>query len=191
MDATCYGAISPQYLFGTAKPVTDVPVSNNCQNLNIWTKTLDVAAKKTCHGLASRRRGSLEAAAMKAGMMGKTLSRYGDVVVVTVNHRLNVLGAFGSFSLWEEIQGFGQCRQYGHGGCPALDPYQHCKIWRRSLQHHALWTVRRRQQNFGTHDCPLSEGAFSRKPSSKAEPLIQLASVLRQKPSVRKSRKKR
>ena len=45
-DATHYGAISPQYLFGTANPIMDVPVSNSCQNLNIWTNTLDRTAKK-------------------------------------------------------------------------------------------------------------------------------------------------
>lgn len=91
MDATCYGAISPQYLFGTAKPVTDVPVSNNCQNLNIWTKTLDVAAKKPVmvwlHG-----GGFIGGSGNEGWYDGENLSRYGDVVVVTVNHRLNVLG---------------------------------------------------------------------------------------------------
>lgn len=55
-DVTSYGAISPQYLFGTDRPITDVPVSNNCQNLNIWTSTLDPEAKKTGHGLAPWRR---------------------------------------------------------------------------------------------------------------------------------------
>lgn len=90
-DATQYGAISPQYLFGTEKPISDVPVSNNCQNLNIWTSTLDAGAKKPVmvwlHG-----GGFVSGSGNEAWYDGENLSRKGDVVVVTVNHRLNVLG---------------------------------------------------------------------------------------------------
>jgi para-nitrobenzyl esterase len=90
-DATAYGPVCPQYLFGTDRPVTDVPVSNNCQNLNIWTDTLDENAKKPVmvwlHG-----GGFVSGSGNEDWYDGENLCRLGDVVVVTVNHRLNVLG---------------------------------------------------------------------------------------------------
>lgn len=90
-DATKYGPINPQYLFGTDKPITDVPVSNNDQNLNIWTPTLNRDAKKPVvvwfHG-----GGFVSGSGNEGWYDGENLSRKGDVVVVTVNHRLNVLG---------------------------------------------------------------------------------------------------
>lgn len=64
----------------------------DCQNLNIWTQTLDTEAKKPVmiffHGGGFTNGSSIESAAYE----GKNLSDYGDVVVVTVNHRLNLLG---------------------------------------------------------------------------------------------------
>lgn len=90
-DATHYGPIAPQYLFGTNKPITDVPTSNNNQNLNIWTASLDKNAKKPVmvwlHG-----GGYVSGSGNEAWYDGENLAKKGDVVVVTVNHRLNVLG---------------------------------------------------------------------------------------------------
>lgn len=64
----------------------------DCQNLNIWTQSLDETAKKPVmvffHGGGYNNGSSIESAAYD----GKNLSEYGDVVVVTVNHRLNALG---------------------------------------------------------------------------------------------------
>lgn len=64
----------------------------NCQNLNIWTPSLDTDAKKPVmvwfHGGGFTNGSAIEGVAYD----GKNLSEYGDVVVVTVNHRLNVLG---------------------------------------------------------------------------------------------------
>ena len=66
--------------------------SENCQNLNVWTQDLDANAKKPVmvwfHGGGYTNGSSIEGVAYD----GKNLSEYGDVVVVTVNHRLNVLG---------------------------------------------------------------------------------------------------
>lgn len=91
MEATQYGAIAPQYLFGTAQPITDVATSNNNQNLNIWTSSLDKKAKKPVmvwfHG-----GGYVSGSGNEAWYNGENLAQKGDVVVVTVNHRLNVLG---------------------------------------------------------------------------------------------------
>ena len=64
----------------------------DCQNLNIWTQSLDPAAKRPVmvyyHGGGFNNGSSIEGAAQE----GANLSSFGDVVVVTVNHRLNVLG---------------------------------------------------------------------------------------------------
>lgn len=66
--------------------------NENCQNLNIWTQSLDKNAKKPVmvwfHGGGYTNGSAIEGVAYD----GKNLSEYGDVVVVTVNHRLNVLG---------------------------------------------------------------------------------------------------
>lgn len=90
-DMTTYGSQCPQYIFGTKQPLTDVPTSNNAQNLNIWTNSLDKKAKKPVmvwlHG-----GGFSSGSANEAQYDGENLSRKGDVVVVGVNHRLNVLG---------------------------------------------------------------------------------------------------
>lgn len=90
-DATEYGPQSPQYVFGTNQEMKGVPSSNNDQNLNIWTPSLDRKAKKPVmvwfHG-----GGFSSGSANEAQYNGENLSRKGDVVVVSVNHRLNALG---------------------------------------------------------------------------------------------------
>lgn len=90
-DAVQYGPVSPQYLLGILQPVTEVATSNSCQNLNIWTPTLDRNARKPVmvwfHG-----GGFISGSGNEPWYNGENLSRRGDVVVVTVNHRLNVFG---------------------------------------------------------------------------------------------------
>ena len=66
--------------------------NEQCMNLNVWTQSLDAEAKKPVlvffHGGGYTNGSSVESAAYD----GANLSAFGDVVVVTVNHRLNVLG---------------------------------------------------------------------------------------------------
>ena len=66
--------------------------NENCMNLNVWTQSITEGDKKPVivffHGGGYRNGSSIESAAYD----GKYLSEYGDVVVVTVNHRLNILG---------------------------------------------------------------------------------------------------
>ena len=66
--------------------------NDHCQNLNIWTQSLDAEAKKPVivffHGGGFTNGSSIESTAYD----GQRLSEFGDVVVVTVNHRLNVIG---------------------------------------------------------------------------------------------------
>lgn len=68
--------------------------SEDCLNLNIWTPSIDSKAKKPVmvwiHGGGYATGSSME----MQGHEGSNLSRFGDVVVVTINHRLNIFGFF-------------------------------------------------------------------------------------------------
>lgn len=81
--------------------------SDHCQNLNIWTQDLDTEAKKPVivffHGGGHTNGSSIESTAYD----GQALSEYGDVVVVTVNHRLNAIGYLDLSSFGEEYEGSG------------------------------------------------------------------------------------
>lgn len=97
-----YGPMSPQNI----KPENDMfpvhyywplwegrnyPQDNSCQNLNIWTPGLDDAKRPVMIWLHG---GGFEAGSSLAEDVyrGENLARKGDVVVVSLNHRLNVLG---------------------------------------------------------------------------------------------------
>jgi para-nitrobenzyl esterase len=66
--------------------------NENCQYLNVWTQNLTPATKKPVmvwmHGGGFTNGASMEGYAYD----GRSLSEFGDVVVVSVNHRLNVIG---------------------------------------------------------------------------------------------------
>lgn len=83
--------------------------SENCQNLNVWTPDLDSDAKKPVmvwfHGGGFYNGSSIEGVAYD----GKNLSDFGDVVVVTVNHRLNALGYMDLSDYGEDYQYSGNC----------------------------------------------------------------------------------
>jgi para-nitrobenzyl esterase len=68
------------------------PASEDCLSVNLWTQHLDRAARRPVmvflHGGGFTNGSSIEGVAYE----GENLSRFGDVVVVTLNHRLNVLG---------------------------------------------------------------------------------------------------
>ena len=96
-DALAYGYVCP--LLKQDEPNNEVmiphrywPMDENCQYLNIWTQSVDSGAKKPVmvwlHGGGFAAGSSIEQVAYD----GENLSRYGDVVVVTLNHRLNILG---------------------------------------------------------------------------------------------------
>lgn len=76
----------------------------NCQYLNIWTNTLDSSAKKPVmfwiHGGGWKSGSSQELLAYD----GENLCKFGDVVVVSVNHRLNCLGCLDLSSFGEEYE---------------------------------------------------------------------------------------
>ena len=68
------------------------PQSEHCQYLNIWTQSIDSNAKKPVmvwlHGGGWFSGSSIEIFSYD----GANLSEFGDVVVVSLNHRLNALG---------------------------------------------------------------------------------------------------
>ncbi len=68
------------------------PQDEDCLSVNIWTQSIDPQAKKPVlfwlHGGGFASGSGIEHYAYD----GEEMSKFGDVVVVTVNHRLNVLG---------------------------------------------------------------------------------------------------
>ena len=109
-NAQAYGLVSPipaQTAVGDDEMVWPHRYwiqGEDCQNLNIWTQSVDPSAKKPVlvffHGGGYTNGSSIESAAYE----GKNLSEYGDVVVVTVNHRLNILGFLDLSAYGEEYK---------------------------------------------------------------------------------------
>ena len=96
-DACSYGFVCP--LMTQETPTAELmvphrywPMDEHCQNLNIWTKVLDKNAKKPVlvwlHGGGYFAGSSIEQVAYD----GHNMCMEGDVVVVSINHRLNILG---------------------------------------------------------------------------------------------------
>lgn len=92
-DAVEYGKISSQMGFGNTSFVSAEISSNDCQNLNIWTPAPDSKKRAVMvwlHGGGF----SSGSAQENTSYDGANLAKSGDVVVVSVNHRLNILGFF-------------------------------------------------------------------------------------------------
>ena len=96
--ATQFGATCPQTptgnpggLFTSWRPDPTPPMSEDCLSLNVWTPALADGAKRPVmvwfHG-----GGFASGSGSSRAYDGVRLARRGDVVVVTVNHRLNVFG---------------------------------------------------------------------------------------------------
>lgn len=96
--ALTYGNICPQMIDPMAREPQAFlsntrywPQSESCLNLNVWTPAPDGAARPVMvwfHGGGFFSGSSIELPVYD----GQRLSEMGDVVVVTVNHRLNILG---------------------------------------------------------------------------------------------------
>jgi para-nitrobenzyl esterase len=96
--ATSYGATCPQTptgnpggLFTSWQPDPVPPLSEDCLFLNVWTPALADGGERPVmvwfHG-----GGFSSGSGSSTAYEGARLARRGDVVVVTVNHRLNVFG---------------------------------------------------------------------------------------------------
>ncbi len=98
-DAIAYGPSAPQREPGVGRSASPLTVaaaglpaeSEDCLVLNVWTPALDNGRKRPvmfwCHG-----GGFATGSGSSPVTEGANLARRGDVVVVTINHRLNVLG---------------------------------------------------------------------------------------------------
>jgi para-nitrobenzyl esterase len=84
--------------------------SENCQFLNVWTPAL--SGKRPVmvfiHGGSFNNGSAQEAVAYEGG----NLAQFGDVVVVTVNHRLNVLGYLNLTSFGDKYKDTANLGQY-------------------------------------------------------------------------------
>ncbi|ADP82614.1 carboxylesterase/lipase family protein [Pseudofrankia inefficax] len=88
------------------------PVSEDCLNLNVWSPGRDDARRPVMVWLHGG--GFSSGSANNAVYLGDRLARRGDVVVVTVNHRLGVLGFL-------HLAGTGGDRWAGSGNAGLLD----------------------------------------------------------------------
>ncbi len=97
-DAFKFGHQSPQNMRYTdiLAPQADSSVegySEDCLYLNVWTPGPNTSQKRPvmfwCHG-----GGFSQESGTWPWVYGESLSRRGDVVVVTINHRLNIFGYF-------------------------------------------------------------------------------------------------
>src|SRR5262245_1364603 len=107
-DAIAYGPSAPQTQPGTTRNPSALAVaaaglpaeSEDCLVLNVWTPAIKDGRKRPvmfwCHG-----GGFATGSGSSPVTEGANLARRGDVVVVTINHRLNVLG----FTSLEEVGG--------------------------------------------------------------------------------------
>lgn len=94
-----YGPVCPTDPTTTVNDMFEFPFhhdwgysNEHCQSLNVWTPKLNDGKKRAVmvwlHGGGFSAGSSVE----QPGYDGESLSRKGDVVVVSINHRLNVLG---------------------------------------------------------------------------------------------------
>ena len=83
-DAMAFGPVAPQ------PGMRGVAMGEDCLHLNLWTPAVDAGAAAS-DGVVPPRR-VLERHQQRARSRRRAAGRRGDVVVVTVNHRLNVFG---------------------------------------------------------------------------------------------------
>jgi para-nitrobenzyl esterase len=122
-DALDYGPSTPQTEpSATARP-SRIPESEDCLVLNIWTPALNDGGKRPvmfwCHGGGFR-----SGSASSRLYDGTNLSRRGDVVVVSINHRLNVLG----FTHLDDVAG----RAFEGSGTAGMTDIVHALEWVRA-----------------------------------------------------------
>lgn len=111
MDATNYGYVCPLLELGKPNGELGVPhrywvMNEDCQNLNVWTPAHAVEKRPVLvwlHGGGYEAGSAIEHVAYE----GENMCREGQVVVVSINHRLNILGYF-------DLSAYG--REYANSG---------------------------------------------------------------------------
>lgn len=102
-EATKVGAMSPQSGMLGMSAGSQEGTDNNCQNLNVWTPGIHDGEKRAVmvwlHG-----GGFSTGTANSEQYNGKDLSKSGDVVVVSVNHRLGASGFLDLSAYGEKYQ---------------------------------------------------------------------------------------
>lgn len=111
LDATSYGCVCP--LLGMDKPGGELRVPHrywvqdeDCLNLNVWTPACDGGKRPVLvwlHGGGFSAGSAIEQVAYE----GENMAREGDCVVVSVNHRLNILGYLDLSEFGEEYANSG------------------------------------------------------------------------------------
>lgn len=97
-DATSFGCVCPLLFVDPPRGELKVPhrywvQDENCLNLNIWTPACDQKARPVLvwlHGGGFSFGSAIEHVAYE----GENMAKYGDCVVISINHRLNILGYF-------------------------------------------------------------------------------------------------
>ena len=110
-DACSYGFVCPMLTNDQPRgelyvPHRYWPMDENCLNLNIWTPGLDGEKRPVLvwlHGGGYEMGSSIEQVAYD----GANMSRLGGAVVVSINHRLNILGYFDLSDYGEEYANSG------------------------------------------------------------------------------------
>jgi Carboxylesterase family len=134
--------------------------NENCQVLNVWTQSLSTNAKKPVmvwmHGGGFTNGSSMESYAYD----GKTLSEFGDVVAVSVNHRLNIIGTL-DLSAYDRNTPTPGTRVGRFSGCPRVGSRQYRSVRRQSRKYDDLRAIWRRRQGDSPHADALGKGSLS------------------------------
>ena len=100
--------------------LSNMPESEDCLVLNIWTPAVNAGGKRPvmfwCHG-----GGFTSGSGSSPGYDGTNLCRRGDVVVVSINHRLNAVG----FTHLGDIAG----EEFAHSGNAGMLDVVHALQW--------------------------------------------------------------
>jgi para-nitrobenzyl esterase len=130
-DALAYGSSAPQREPGAARASSELavaaaglpPESEDCLVLNIWTPAVGDGRTRPvlfwCHG-----GGFVTGSGSSPVTDGANLARRGDAVVVSINHRLNVLG----FTYLAELGG----RDFAQSGDVGMLDVVHALKWVRA-----------------------------------------------------------
>lgn len=110
-DATSYGYVCPQLYL--PKPNGEIfvphrywPMNEDCMNLNLWTPACDEQKRPVMvwlHGGGYESGSAIEHIAYE----GENMSRFGDVVTISINHRLNIIGYFDLSEFGDEYMNSG------------------------------------------------------------------------------------